>query len=80
MSCPLCERKKVTEWKHEDSVCWVARCATHQDKWVIVLKRHASLPTSDEHEHVMQLVEKLFPGKLFRGPASIKEHWHIHEV
>jgi hypothetical protein len=81
MTCPLCEAKKITEWKHEDNVCWIARCSSHRDKWIIVLKRHAPFPTPEEHEHMMQLAEKLFPaGTQWRGPNSIKDHWHFHSV
>lgn len=78
--CPLCKREIKTELKYEDHVCWIAKCASHPDKWLIVLKRHTSVPLVIDLEHMTQLAWKLFPGKAFRGPASILDHFHLHEA
>jgi hypothetical protein len=79
MSCQLCIREKLTEWKYEDGTVLVARCASHPDKWLIILKRHTPLPTPDEAEHMRQVADKLFPGKQWRYPQSIRDHFHLHE-
>jgi len=78
--CPLCQAEKLTEWKHEDDIVWVARCKSHPDKWMIVLKAHKEKPSFDEVLHVMNIQRKLFPTKEFRGPQSILDHYHLHEI
>jgi len=80
MSCPLCEAKKLTRWLYEDDMCWVAYCSSHPDKVLIVLRRHARMPTPEEAEHIQQIAEKLFPGKQWRYPHSILDHFHLHEI
>jgi len=78
--CELCKAEKLTEWKHEDEVCYVCRCKSHPQQWIIVLKRHARLPSPEEAEHVQQLASKLFPQKAWRYPMSILDHWHLHST
>jgi len=80
MTCPLCERKKITEWAYEDNIIWVARCATHRDQWMWVLKRHTALPIEEEVEYARQKCRELFGDVRFRGPATIKDHYHEHIV
>lgn len=80
LSCPLCRKEKLTRWFHSDEVCWVAYCSSHPDKILIVLNRHARLPTPEEAEYMSQIADKLFPGKAWRYPRSILDHFHLHEV
>lgn len=80
MTCPLCEAKKITKRYYEDNKIWIANCSTHPSKKLVVLKRHVPLPTTDEAEHIQQMADKLFLGKAWRYPESIKEHFHLHEV
>jgi len=47
---------------------------------MIVLKRHTAFPTQDELAYLKKIALKLFPEKHFRGPASIRDHFHWHEV
>ena len=77
--CPLCEAKRITPRLYSDSVCFVCRCSTHQDQWMVVLKRHAPVPTPEEARHIDAVVNYLLPGKRYRGyMTSIKDHWHQH--
>lgn len=78
--CSLCRAEHITGWEYEDEICWVARCSTHLDKFLCVLKRHTSTPTEKEREHMVEVMERLFPHIQLRGPASIPEHYHLHEV
>jgi len=78
-NCERCKGEKVTEWKYEDDVCWVARCKSHPDKWMIVLRRHTAFPTQEEMIHLKEVALKLFPDKRFRGPRSVRDHFHWHE-
>ena len=80
MSCPLCERKKLTHWYYEDLICWVADCLTcGPGHPIIVTKFHHSL-TEDEKKHMLKIAEGLFPN--YRGirveQRSITEHYHFH--
>jgi len=79
LSCPLCRAERLTKWYHEDDVCWIADCLSHPDKKLVVLKRHARVPTVNESEHIMELVSRLFPRKRWRYPRSILDHFHLHE-
>lgn len=79
MVCELCEAKKVTPWYYEDGVVWVADCKSHPNKKIMVLKRHTEEPTTEERMHMIQLTRNLFPDIKWRGPASLKEHFHLHE-
>ena len=74
MGCPLCEMRKRTEW-----LLVVCRCATHKDKWMLVYGRHVADPGQGVEEQMRRIAETLFPGRAFRGPASILDHWHLHE-
>jgi len=80
MSCPLCRKEEWTEWKYYDQLVWVARCATHREKWLIVLNRHTAQPEEYELKHMREVAEMLFPGKKWRYPRSILDHFHLHEV
>jgi len=83
MSCPLCrlyeKREIITRLYYEDDVCIVVDCSTHHVP-IIVLKRHAKTPKPEELKHMRKIAEKLFPGKPFRGPRSILDHFHLHSV
>jgi len=80
MSCPLCKAEKLTEWLYEDDVCWVAYCINHPSKLIVVLKKHSAQPNHEEAEHIAAVMKKLFPNKRWRGPRSVVEHFHFHEV
>lgn len=78
-NCPLCRKEKLTEWLHEDEICWVAKCVTCGE-WQIVLT-HCGEPTYDELAHLKNISQKLFPNKKWRGyRRNIKDHWHEHFI
>jgi len=78
---PLCEAKKITPWLYSDSVCYICRCAAHLEQWMVVLRRHAPVPTSEEARQIDAVVNHLLPGKRYRGTmTSIKDHWHQHLI
>jgi len=74
-NCPLCKMKKLTKWK----LC-ITKCSTHPDKWMLVWGEHTSNPSKEEKELMLKILKILFPDKKFRGPRSIPEHWHYHEI
>jgi len=78
-NCALCRARKVTEWMHEDGICWVGKCRSC-DKWMIVYRYHGE-PTMEELEHMKKLSRRLFPNKRWRGTRkTIKDHWHEHII
>jgi len=78
--CPLCAAKKITQWKYEDWLVWVAKCRNHPDKWIIVYRNHVKNPSKVHFEHMYKVAKDLFPHSRFRGPRSIRDHFHIHEI
>lgn len=74
-TCPLCRMEKLTKWR-----LVVFRCKSHPDRWVIVNPNlHTADPPEEEKEKLRKVMEILFPGIRLRGPASIRDHWHLHE-
>ena len=47
---------------------------------MVVLNRHTDVPTEEELEHMRTEAKKLFPFAKWRGPGSIPEHYHLHEI
>jgi len=81
MTCPLCERKKITDWAYEDDIIWIARCATHRNQWMWVLKKHISQPTPEMLEYGRSVCRRLFGENIhFRGPQTIRNHYHEHII
>ena len=77
--CPLCRAEKLSEWKHEDEICYVCRCITCH-RWQIVLRHHGE-PTQKELEHIKEVSKRLFPDKKFRGfRRKIFDHYHEHLI
>lgn len=74
-NCPLCKMKKMIEWKF----C-VTKCTTHPDKWMLVWGKHDREPTVNEKQLMLRVLLVIWPHKKWRGPGSIPEHWHYHEV
>ena len=75
MVCPLCEMRKITEWK-----LVVCRCSAHPDKWMCVYGKHEANPPEEEKDKMRRVMGILFPGIRLREPVSIKDHYHLHEV
>lgn len=82
--CPLCRLARgldrITETLYEDNTVISCYCKSHPSKILIVLKRHTPQPTPEEAEHMQQIAHKLFPNKQWRGPKSILDHFHLHEL
>jgi hypothetical protein len=80
--CELCrlyeKREIVTRLYFEDPTCIVVDCKTHRVP-MCVLKRHTASPTREELDHLNRVARVLFPARRFRGPASIRQHYHLHQ-
>lgn len=83
VNCDLCEAARVTEWFHEDELCWVAECEVCSVP-MIVWKVHDPHP-SDEvkavlHETLLRVVGKVFVDEIYidDNMRNIPDHYHAH--
>jgi len=77
--CPLCELRKITELIEEDDKVVICRCASHLDKWMVILRRHTDRPTREELEYMHLVADNVLGQRRWRGPISIPQHFHLHE-
>ena len=82
--CDLCEAARLTEWFHEDDVCWVATCEIC-DVPMVVWKRHGREPPPVELEHMLSQLAVVADTRLGAGEWSvdrvmrqIPDHFHAH--
>jgi len=77
--CELCKRERLTQWFHEDDICWVAICKTCGVP-MIVLKRHTMEPTEEELRHLEEVVRRLFgdTARVRKTQRKIPDHLHWH--
>lgn len=77
--CPLCDRKKLTHWYHEDDICWICNCKTRKTP-MVVLKAHRK-PIKNELEHMLNKARELFNMKTHTFDFNMKavpDHFHFH--
>ena len=70
--CELCEAARLTEWFHEDDICWVAACEVC-DVPMVVWKCHGQEPPEAEVEHMLGqlgVVADARPGHGTAGPST----------
>jgi hypothetical protein len=82
--CELCEAARITEWFHEDDVCWVADCEVC-DVPMVVWKQHGNEPSEAEVEHMLGHLARVADDRLGAGVWSfdrvmrqIPDHFHAH--
>lgn len=80
--CDLCEAAKLTEWFHEDEICWIAECEICAVP-MVVWRWHGTEPPEDHLEHMhVQLArvagEMLGEHYLDGHMRNIPDHWHTH--
>lgn len=78
--CSFCRKDRLQPQTYADSVCWATCCNSHPEKLMIVLNRHSAHPTPEELSHMEAVAENLLPGQSWRGPASMPQHFHLHQV
>lgn len=83
-ACDLCEAARITEWHHEDEICWVADCEVCGVP-MVVWKRHGNAPPGEEVDHMIgeltRVAEQIFSGASFnidRVMRQIPDHFHAH--
>lgn len=82
--CELCEAARLTEWYHEDDICWIAEC---EACWVpmVVWRDHGIVPPGEAVSHMHAALaavgDKLFGVDewfLDDNMRQIPEHYHAH--
>lgn len=74
----------MTEWFHEDDVCWVAECEVC-DVPMVVWREHGTEPPGDALEHMLGHLERVardrfgdVPFTVDRVMRQIPDHFHAH--
>ncbi len=82
--CELCEAARITEWFHEDDLCWVAACEIC-DVPMVVWKSHGSQPEEHQVDHMLAELAKVADAQLGvegwsfdRVMRQIPDHFHAH--
>ena len=82
-TCDLCEAAKITDWFHEDDVCWIAECEICSTP-MVVWKSHSIEPPPDELAHMhAQLATVVtthfeFDHYVDDNMRNIPDHYHAH--
>ncbi|HEV3369292.1 MAG TPA: hypothetical protein VG074_06995, partial [Acidimicrobiales bacterium] len=72
-ACDLCEAARLSEWHHEDDVCWVADCEVCGVP-MVVWKHHGPVPPDSDVAHMMEQLTLVADARF--GP----EGWSIDRI
>lgn len=81
--CELCEAARLSEWFHEDEVCWVAECESCSTP-MVVWKVHDPAPPeavkAELHARLAEVVAAHFEGehRVDDVLRTIPTHYHAH--
>ena len=81
--CELCAAARLTEWFHEDDMCWVAECEVCSVP-LVVWKRHDPSPDAATrarlHEVLLGVVDRYFTDEVYvdDNMRQIPDHYHAH--
>ena len=81
--CDLCEAARITEWFHEDEVCWIAECEICAVP-MVVWRNHDNAPSPDVkavlHERLAAVVATHFEFEHYvdDNMRNIPDHYHAH--
>ena len=83
-SCDLCEAARLSEWHHEDDVCWVADCEVCGVP-MVVWRQHGPTPPEGDIEHMLAQLTRVADARFGPGGWSvdrvmrqIPNHFHAH--
>ncbi len=80
--CELCEAARLTEWFHEDEICWIAECEACSTP-MVVWRPHGVDPDDETREHMLGALDRIATEQfgeywLDDNRRSIPDHWHVH--
>jgi len=81
--CDLCAAARITEWFHEDDVCWIAEC-TICDVPMVVWRHHGTAPPVEHLEHMHEQLARVARDTLTvehyvdDHMRNIPDHYHAH--
>jgi len=81
--CDLCEAARITEWFHEDDVCWIAECEIC-DVPMVVWRHHGVSPPPEHLEHMHAQLARIAAETLTvthyvdDNMRNIPDHYHAH--
>ena len=74
----------MTDWYHEDEVCWVADCEVC-DVPMVVWREHGATPPGDAVDHMVARLTEVANGRfgadgwsIDRVMRQIPDHFHAH--
>lgn len=82
-ACPLCEAAKITEWFHDDELCWIAECEICATP-MVVWKAHDNQPPAavkaELHARLAAVWDRLFDCAHYVDDhmRQIPDHYHAH--
>jgi cytidyltransferase-like protein len=84
IGCELCEAAHMTEWYHEDDVCWIADCEVC-DTPMVVWQEHGTEPAESDVERMLAELARVAADKFGEGNFTvdrnmrqIPDHFHAH--
>lgn len=83
VGCELCEAARLTEWYHEDELCWVAECEACFVP-MVVWKRHDPNPPEEVraelHQRLTAIAGPVLAGEFWIDDhlRTIPDHYHAH--
>jgi hypothetical protein len=82
-ACELCDAARMTQWYHEDELCWIAECESCSVPMVVWRSHDPSPPVEVREELIRRLrhvAEPLMGGELWIDDhlRSIPDHYHAH--
>lgn len=81
-NCLLCEAARITEWFHEDDICWIAECEICSTP-MVVWRHHGTEPPAEERAHMMEHLARVAQDRLGDHwvdghMRNIPHHFHAH--
>jgi hypothetical protein len=81
--CDLCEAARITEWFHEDEVCWIAECEICAVPMVVWRVHDVAPPPqtlTHMHDRLAEVVATYFGFEHYvdDNMRNIPDHYHAH--
>ena len=81
--CLLCQAERLTQWYHDDAVCWIADCEICSVP-MVVWRHHGTDPPADQLAHMHDQLAQVAKEQLTvahyidDNMRKIPDHYHAH--